>query len=80
LNFHLFADDANIFYKHKILTALGITLNNELFNVHNWLCANKLSLNVEKSSFFVFSHPQQKFPANFELFRPSAVVSKSSLV
>ncbi len=50
LDFHLFADDASLFYKHKSLTALEITLNNELVNVHNWLCANKLSLNVEKSS------------------------------
>ena len=68
LDFHLFADDANLFYKHKSLTALEITLNNELVNVHNWLCANKLSLNVEKSSFVVFHPPQRKLPANFELF------------
>ena len=67
LDFHLFAHDVNLFYKHKSLTALEITLNNELVNVHKWLCANKLSLNVEKSSFVVFHPPQRKLPANYIL-------------
>ena len=51
LGFHLFADDTNLFYKHKDITLLQSNLNKELSNVDAWLCANKLSLNIGKSSF-----------------------------
>ena len=56
LDFHLFADDANLLYKHKNLIALENTLSNELVNVHNWLCANKLLLNVENQALSSFTH------------------------
>ena len=49
---HLFADDTNLFCKHKILPLYRQVLtgiNNELSNVNSWLCANKLSLNIEKN-------------------------------
>ena len=59
LDFHLFADDTNLFYKHKDITLLQSNLNKELSNVDVWLCANKLSLNIEKSNFVMF-HPRQK--------------------
>jgi hypothetical protein len=38
-DFHLFADDANLFYKHKNLAILQSNINSELSNIHNWLCA-----------------------------------------
>jgi hypothetical protein len=66
-DFHLFADDANLFYKHKNLAILQSNINSELSNIHNWLCANRLSLNVEKSNFVVFHPPQRKLPFNLEL-------------
>ena len=59
LDFHLFADDTNLFYEHKDITLLQSNLNKELSNVDAWLCANKLSLNIEKSNFVMF-HPRQK--------------------
>ena len=34
-------------------------ISQELVNVHVWLSANKLSLNIEKSNFVIF-HPYQK--------------------
>ena len=46
LDFHLFADDSNLFYKHKNLLVLQNDLTNELNNVHIWLCSNRISLNV----------------------------------
>jgi hypothetical protein len=66
-DFQLFADDANLFYKHKNLAILQSNINSELSNIHNWLCANRLSLNVEKSNFVVFHPPQRKLPFNLEL-------------
>ena len=59
-DFHLFADDANLFFKHyKSINILESEINSELANVHIWLSANKLSLNIEKSNFVIF-HPVQK--------------------
>ena len=45
-DFHLFADNANLFYRHKSLSVLEFDINNELNNIDTWLCANKLSLNI----------------------------------
>jgi hypothetical protein len=59
LDFPFFADDSNLFYAHKNLRSLEEHLNQQLINIHNWLCANKLSLNVDKSHFVIF-HPVQK--------------------
>ena len=59
LDFHLFADDSNSFYAHKSLLELKTTVNNELQEVFSWLCANKLSLNVEKSNYVVFHSPHK---------------------
>ena len=54
LDFHLFADDTSIFYKHKDMEQIEDILNTELGKVSNWLIANKLSLNVSKSNVLVF--------------------------
>ena len=58
--FHLFADDSNLFYSHKNLRSLETSVNEQLALVHCWLCTNKLSLNVEKSSFIIFHSAQKK--------------------
>ena len=60
LDFHPFADDANLFYKHKNLKALKSKVNIELVNIHTLLSANKLSLNIDKSNFDIFHPPQRK--------------------
>ena len=54
LNFQLFADDTCIFLSHKNVKSLETCLNTELKNVHHWLAANKLSLNVSKSNVLTF--------------------------
>ena len=60
LDFHLFSDDSNLFYAHKSLKNLVQITNDELQKVNDWLCANKLSLNVEKSNFAIFHSHQKK--------------------
>ena len=59
LDFHLFADDADLFYKHNNIDILESNLNNELSRVDSWLCANKLAINIDKSNFVLF-HPDQR--------------------
>ena len=36
-----------------------ISLFHWLFHWHTWLCANRLSLNVEKSNYVIFDTPQK---------------------
>ena len=50
-------DDFNLFCSHCSLQHL---VCNHLYNVNEWLCGNKLSLNIEKSNFVVFYPPQKK--------------------
>jgi len=60
LSFHLFADDSNLFYSHKNLNELQAIMNVELESIYSWLCANKLSLNIDKSNVIIFHTPQKK--------------------
>jgi retron-type reverse transcriptase len=56
--FDLFADDANLFCENKNSSILFANVNLELKKNHTWLCANKLSLNVEKCrKKYVIFHP-----------------------
>ena len=59
--FNLFADDTSIFFSDKNLTNFENTVNDELTKVLDWLTANKLTLNVEKSNFLLISPTQKKF-------------------
>lgn len=67
LEFHLFADDCNLFLADKELCTLETKLNQELTNIHTWLCANKLSLNTDKTHFVIFHSPQRKLHKNVVL-------------
>ena len=68
LDLHLFADDSNLFYSHRSLQTLETTVNNELSKIHEWLCANNLSLNTHKTNFSLF-HASQKYVADsFSLY------------
>ena len=58
--FHLFADDSNLFFAHKSIIELEKLVNNQLSKIYTWLSCNKLSLNVDKTNFVVFSPPQKK--------------------
>ena len=51
----MFADDSNLFVSGKELKVLESKANNALSEIREWLCANRLSLNVDKTNFMVFS-------------------------
>ena len=38
----MFADDTNLFFKHKVLPTLFQIINDELINISNWFKLNKL--------------------------------------
>ena len=59
-DFHLFADDSNLFYTHCDLQhSLEQNINREPSEISLWFRANKLSLNIAKMH-FVICHPHQK--------------------
>ena len=60
LEFHLFVDDTNLFFNNPNILNLETILNVELEKVSQWLYANKLSLNIDKTSFVVFYSPQRR--------------------
>ena len=59
LAFILFADDTNIFAKHKDIKHLMDMINIELKHVASWLAANKLTLHPNETKFILF-HPTRK--------------------
>ena len=61
LNFFLFADDTNIYFECKDLKNLEKIMNFELKKLYEWLCINRLSLNIFK--FVIFHAPNKpKYP------------------
>ena len=63
--FNIFADDTNLFYANASLVNLESIINENLKKVIDWLAANKLSLNIDKTNFVLF-HPTQRIP-NYEI-------------
>ena len=62
LFFILFADDTNVFHSHKSLDSLFKTVNEELSLVADWFCANRLTLNLEKTNFIIFKSHRKSMP------------------
>ena len=67
LDFHLFADDSNLFYRDKNFKNMELILNQQLLKVSTWLGANQLSLNVSKSNFVIFHPPQKRLPFKIDI-------------
>ena len=62
----LFADDTNLFCSGKDIAQLSNAVNTELCKLKLWFAANKLSLNISKTQFMLFS--RSKCIPNFQLF------------
>ena len=62
LSFILFADDSNLFFSHRDPQTLLDIVNNEMKLVLNWIHSNKLSLNLKKTQFMLFSNTLKVLP------------------
>ena len=58
----MYADDTNLFFTHKNIDTLCNLVNTELEAVTKWIKANKLSLNLEKTNFMLFSSTFPELP------------------
>lgn len=75
--YHLFADDTVVYVSGTNVTRLVETLNSELKNLSNWLTANKLKLNVEKTKAMVLSRDKDMGQLDIRIDRQSVeIVSK----
>ena len=63
----LFADDSNVFLSGNNIDNLINSMNIELEKLMVWLAANKLSLNVGKTNFMIFSPPKKKPVVRFPI-------------
>ena len=71
----LFADDTNLFYSHNDIHQLIYHVNAELDKVADWLNANRLSLNLEKTHFLIFTSGRRKNVHNI----PSVLISNKPI-
>ena len=56
LTFCQFADDTTVYMSGSNLRQLCVDVSAELLKVSEWMNANRLSLNVENTSFMIFTH------------------------
>ena len=63
----LFADDTFLCTQNENDSLLENEVNNELQKVHEWLAANKLTLNVSKSKFMIISKKKQRPNLNVKI-------------
>ena len=62
----LFADDSNVFISGKDVEVMCEKLNNDMENIRQWLCCNKLSFYVSKTQYMVFT-PRNKQVENLNI-------------
>ena len=63
----MFADDTNLFFNENCHERVFQVANPELKSVDNWLTANKLSLNINKTNYIVFRTLHSKLPDQLTL-------------
>ena len=56
---HHFADDTNLLCSDKDPMALRSKTNEDLELIFEWLCSNRLSLNISKTEFIIFKPPMK---------------------
>ena len=71
----LFADDTNVFISGKNLNSLIETMNCELQKLYEWMCVNKLSLNIKKTKFMLFT-PKKSLKVEQNVFINGHIIEK----
>ena len=70
------ADDTTLSLVGDDLFSLCQRVSNDLDNVYNWLTANRLSLNVDKTKFIVFSQRDNQFSDNISVYIKGASIER----
>ena len=76
-SFTLFADgDTNIFHKNKSLSQLLTIANDELTKLSLWFKANKLSLNISKTTYMLFSNRKKIMNGTINLMIDENIIDR----
>ena len=67
LKFIIFADDTNIFCSGSDIVQLSIIVSNELDKLSEWFAVNKLSLNLSKNNFMLFTNCRREQNVNISI-------------
>ena len=70
----MFADDTNHFGEHNDLKTLFSLVNQGLQKINEFFEANKLSLNVEKTKYYLFHKPSRR--DDLPLLLPRLLIKK----
>ena len=57
----LYADDIAVYTSGDNINTLIQSLNEELYNINNWIIVNRLSLNIAKSNFIIFRSQKRSY-------------------
>ena len=78
--FTLFADDSNLFCRLKKTSCSDIQniISSNLVHVDNWLTANKIKINIDKSKFMIFSY-QSPMRIDLIKFGSGTIASTSTI-
>ena len=79
-DFHMFADDANLFFSHDSILRLEELINHNLIKVHSWLSANKLCFNTDKTNYVIFRTPQKIITHDLKLYINCYSIKQTSYV
>ena len=63
----MFADDTNLFFRESSYGKVFQVANEELKSIDNYLTANKLSLNINKTNYVAFRTPNSKLACQHAL-------------
>jgi len=75
-----FADDTSLIHKNKCLEEMQENVNFDLENLNNWLIANKISLNANKTEIILFRNHRKKISFNMEIKIGEKVIEMSDVV
>ena len=67
LKFIIFADDTNIFCSGKNINELLLMVNLELQKLCTWFSVNKLTLNISKTNFMLFTNHNVQSPSDIKI-------------
>ena len=56
---HHTADNINLFHTNKAVKNLNKLVNHDMKQLNNWLSANKIALNVEKTELVILKSPRK---------------------
>ena len=73
-----FADDTNLMYSCKNIKTLRKNMNEDLKYIYTWLCANRLSINVDKTEFILFKPAKYKLTERFTLKLNNVTIFEST--